>query len=789
MYSYRMFGRRLGWVWMVAGAVGATIAACGGSTDEGPPLDNPGDDAIGDLDGDPGDGGSMFDVPGTPDGTGDVVAGFDVQPSTLQTITVPVGMTSPTVTYTSTSSGSPVNAGWDIDKGDVATIAPGPSMSGIVVPTGKTGGVVTVSAAYGSTILKRQVHVKLTSTQNGATAAQASQVATTVPSLTEGGGIGGVGGEGLGGEVTDGATKTALGAPTSDGKTEGLGLLYPYDKTVFPRGMLAPLLMWDWSIGDADAIQISLATTSGSYTWTGTFGRPAILATTGGKFIRHPIPQDVWKQATDSAGGLAPDGSVDRLVMKLVVAKGGVAYGPISQTYTVAPGRLSGVVYYNSYGTRLAKNYTGAVGGDGRFGGATLGIKVGDSAPKLVAGADGDSNNCRVCHSVSANGSRLVTARQAGPLSYSYDLSPTGSTETTHGVYNEFPGVYPDGSVALTSAGNLLDLPAAAANVPTTGLTATNIGTPAFAPTGKLVVFNPMASGSITNPTQKLFVAPFDLASKTFGSAIMVVDNTGSPAMTRPGWPAFFPDSASIVFQQQTVAGSDGNGHGDMYTRKGSKAHIAWTNITDATKVTSLDQLNGTGYLPKLKTPYSLACTADGVSVGGMDPDHGDDVNLNYEPTVNPAPSGGYAWVVFTSRRMYGNEAVIPPYCSDPRGVNLVTNITTKKLWVAAIDLSAAPGTDASHPAFYLPAQELLAGNSRGFWVLDPCKKEGAECGTGDECCDGYCKPDASGKLVCSNKPPMSMCSEIGDKCTKNSDCCNTTNVCIGGFCREKGPA
>ena len=40
------------------------------------------------------------------------------------------------------------------------------------------------------------------------------------------------------------------------------------------------------------------------------------------------------------------------------------------------------------------------------------------------------------------------------------------------------------------------------------------------------------------------------------------------------------------------------------------------------------------------------------------------------------------------------------------------TQYTTKKLWVAAIDLNAPAGSDPSHPAFYLPAQELLAGNA-----------------------------------------------------------------------------
>jgi hypothetical protein len=63
--------------------------------------------------------------------------------------------------------------------------------------------------------------------------------------------------------------------------------------------------MWDWSTGDADAIQLGIAAADGSFTYTGTFGRPAILATQTppGKFIRMPIPQDVWAMATNTVGG------------------------------------------------------------------------------------------------------------------------------------------------------------------------------------------------------------------------------------------------------------------------------------------------------------------------------------------------------------------------------------------------------------------------------------------------------------------------------------------------------
>jgi hypothetical protein len=165
-----------------------------------------------------------------------------------------------------------------------------------------------------------------------------------------------------------------------------------------------------------------------------------------------------------------------------------------------------------------------------------------------------------------------------------------------------------------------------------------------------------------------------------------------------------------------------------------------------------------------------------------------DDTTLNYEPTVLPVVSGGYAWVVFTSRRMYGSELQSTPWLSWPPDYDTTSlaQATVKKLWVAAIDLSAPAGTDPSHPAFYLPAQELLAGNSRGFWVLDPCKQNGDSCQSGDQCCNGYCEPNGDGgALVCSTTPPS--CSAVSDKCTTAADCCDSTNKCINGYCAQQG--
>ncbi|MGO8999017.1 MAG: hypothetical protein ACLQVI_37295, partial [Polyangiaceae bacterium] len=161
-----------------------------------------------------------------------------------------------------------------------------------------------------------------------------------------------------------------------------------------------------------------------------------------------------------------------------------------------------------------------------------------------------------------------------------------------------------------------------------------------------------------------------------------------------------------------------------------------------------------------------------------------------YEPTVLPVVVGGYAWVVFTSRRDYGNQLTEVPWLSWPPDYDTLSlaQAPVKKLWVAAIDLNAPPGTDPSHPAFYLPAQELLAGNSRGFWVLDPCAQNGAACTSGDQCCNGFCEPAEDGGLICASAPVSSTCSGVQDKCTTAADCCDTTNQCINGFCAEPAP-
>jgi hypothetical protein len=715
---------------------------------------------------------------------GDGSADLDAQAIAItpadQIVTFVSGMPAPTVQYVATTTtGVQVPASFTIDRGEIGSVG---LASGLFTATGGVGGKAIVTATWNGKSATTTITVKLSIVENGASATGADAGADAGDAGNGAGGSGGVGGEGPGGAV-DAATLAALkGAPAAD---TGLSFLYPYDKTVWPRGILAPLLQWKAGAqGDYDAVRIQIA--ESAFTYDGTFAKTAT------PFVHHPITQTAWKQMALSNAG-------EDVTVTLTFAKGGAAYGPITETWKIASAPLKGVVYYNSYGTKLAKNFTGAVGGDGKFGAATLAIKGGSTDPVLIAGATGDQTQCRVCHSVAANGSYLVTQRNLGDQRKfsAYDLktgaetilSPEGATANF-----AWPAIYPDGSMFLgdsssaagstTAPNQLFSMPTGAGPVTPTVVATTGwpagfrAAYPAFSPDGKQLAFT-LFAGDPAADKRSLGVMTFDGATKTFGT-ITKVFSPADLAMQTALFPSFLPTNDGIVFEVELRYNTRDYGGTrsdadiappDPKADRGTRAELWWLDLKATPPVAHrLDALNGYtgGTTPYLPTGPNA---------------HDADWELNYEPTVNPVPSGGYAWVVFTSRRLYGNVATINPFYSDPRYHDLTSTPTPKKLWVAAIDLNAPPGTDPSHPAFYLPAQELLAGNSRGYWVVDPCKSDGNACETGDECCGGFCRPDGTtGALVCTDKTPT--CAHEFEKCSVDTDCCNTPAYqCINGRC------
>ena len=592
--------------------------------------------------------------------------------------------------------------------------------------------------------------------------------------LTQPGGYGGVGGEGPGGPVSPSQATALQQTPTADSMRT---LIYPYSGTVWPRELLAPLLQWTQGKADAQAVAIHLQ--SKTYVYDGTFARPAALASTA-PFLRHPIPQDVWQQATESTAG------TDTLAASLTFLAGGVAVGPLAQTWKVAPGILQGTVYYESYGTQLVTNSDFTAQDGSRVGAAVLGIQLGATAPTVVAGTSTpDGTGCRACHSVAAKGSELVVQDAVYPYAVTslYNLQTLAETPMTPQQVLAWAALSPDGAYALSSSvwmGTATDTQtelfrmAPPAATPVAGaLPAGVVGaTPAFSPDGKHVAFTHVSGtvGSLTGDGSHVVAMAFDPTGPTLSSPQNVF---AIPAAQTDcvGFPSFMPTNDAVLVQLE-LAGCKTSSFQAYVGTGGVHGEIWWSDLATATqhRLDALDGYNpdGTSYLPTGANNHAM------------------DAQLNYEPTVNPAPSGGYAWVIFTSRRLYGSVATIDPFESDPRSYDYAHQITTKKLWVAAIDLNAPPGTDPSHPAFYLPAQELQAGNARGFWVLDPCKADGSSCTYGDECCGGFCQPTSGAGSICASQ--TSSCSEDGEQCSTASNCCNPDAQCVDGFCATPVP-
>ncbi len=513
--------------------------------------------------------------------------------------------------------------------------------------------------------------------------------------------------------------------------------LYPYDGTVFPRGLLAPKLQFGGTAPDAILVHISYS----SMDYIGYFA--------GANPARLQLPDLTWKAITYGAA------ATDSVVVAVTKISGGQVSGPITESWTIAQGSMRGQIYYETYGSAL-------LGGPASVG--IMKIAPGATAPTKVASGCGN-----VCHAASADGSTLVSATGGfGLNSISYDLkqSPPAVIYKDSKQSLVYGGIYPDGTFAMSATNYRTWLPLGSsqsalydtktgASIPAPGWDGVYklAGTSAFSPDGKLFAFNHNDLDQGAGHT--LSMANFNNATKTFSG---FVDMVTDPSLTL-GWPAFTPDDASIVYHAALGGFADGGQNSGYETDGGATGDLYRVDV-------------GT------KTPVRLDAL-DGYGAGGATYLPASDPKLSFAPTVLPEAVGGFVWVVFTSHRSYGNT--LPSQDNgDQNG----------KLWVAALDLHPTAGKDSSHPAFYLDGQESGADNLRGFWVLPPCEQTGTACGSGDECCSGFCRPDGEGGAYSCVPAPAGACANEFEKCTQSSDCCQASAgyAGVGGFCAAPPP-
>jgi hypothetical protein len=543
-----------------------------------------------------------------------------------------------------------------------------------------------------------------------------------------------------------------------------LKLLYPYDGTVFPRGLLAPLLMWDGPVADAVYLRIK----SQSFEYKGVL-KGAVDPTA--MTPQLTIPQDIWVKA-----GQQTNGKNDVFTLELTTRSGGAIAGPVKLTFNIAQATVKGSIYYNSYASKLP----GAA-----LGGNVLRIPAGGKVELFT------SMTCNGCHSVSADGSKMLSqidltsggnafnivsggasnppGAPAGPRASYGALYPDGSkylststsTSVGHAEIAQAPGAPPQSALYDTATGQ---------EIPDTGIPPGAV-MPMFAPDGTRLVFNDMA----INGADGLGVMDYDVkANKATNYRKLMQDDD----VTRPGWPFFLPDSKGVVFIRTISPDFSANGAyigaGAFAAFAGPFADFATLPVAGPPSDLFLADVD-TGKVTLLAKAMGFNTPEDAAAKRTYLP-FPDDIGQSYFPTVAPIAAGGYFWVFFDSIRHYGNLG------------------TQRQLWGFAIDIQANGSytADLSHPAFYLPGQEFGAGNHRAFAALDPCKKDGDTCTSGIDCCGGTCTILSAAELVeptgTCNPPPVDSCAKRDEKCSTDADCCppaanEPPNACIAGFC------
>ena len=557
----------------------------------------------------PGDGGSS----GTSGASGDAA----IRPLTITPATADIKVTKingvvtrvpESITFVASRDGAPVSdAHWFLQQGELGAID---GATGQFVPNGNSAGTGTIIATANGGTGQALVHVTLEGEQNGGISDGTSDPGNCA---TAPGGCGGVGGEPMGGAVLEAdLTKLKTQAPEAD--AGGFSYLYPYDKTVFPRGILAPLLQWDWA---KTAKAVSVKVTSPGVTFTGYYAYPVGATPEARQRIR--IDQPAWRSALNVNDG----GSFLEVDVTLLDSNDKV-YGPFKRQLIVSPAPLTGTVYYNSYDSRLTGQgvvadathpETGVLGG-------VLSIKVSSSDPTVSATpqvalplrtpqvGDPQQKKCTACHVVSANGSTMFvqdgTRHDEGGNdsssdyghSLSFDLQQEPASRAEH-EYADYPNdkhkftwsaPYPDGTFALSSSkitrearrvGNSgLWSKADGSAVSNTGLGAVDAVTPAFAPDGSKVAFSLWGGnvGGAPGNARSLVAMDFACGAAPGSPACVGADKTFSagrqlytdPARY-PAWPSFLPDSSGVVFN---------NGFGDSGQDQSKDPSASFTDCT-----------------------------------------------------------------------------------------------------------------------------------------------------------------------------------------------------------------
>lgn len=501
-----------------------------------------------------------------------------------------------------------------------------------------------------------------------------------------------------------------------------MSIAYPYPQTVFPLGVLSPEIQWFGGSG-GDAYKIHVTEKYYDYTEYFASNQPG----------RHIIPQTDWDAIERSGSGAQSD--------PLTVAMGrysnGTAYQPELNTWHIAQGKLKGNIYYWELPDQCGN-------GNGRI------LRIKPDAEQVDEFFQ--PGGCWGCHTVSRDGKTMMaTLDQSSPFpQITIDLSqdpaqyaglkagqtPIGGTFSAFNDKSDKILVSNDGDWQGTTRLRIVD--ANNGSVYNDNAMGNMCGEPAWSPDGKKIA-------AICNLSSSSWI--FDASGGTLTTADVAPDGftvsniqqlvPQAGGQGRPAYPSFSPGSGDYLAFGRPTAGSRTTGNGDLW----------------------LVETNNPANVKKL-------------AIASSD-------NKSFNPVFSPLRAGGFYWLVFVSRRDYGNHLI---------GSN------RQQLWITAVDDPPTAG-DPSHPPFYVRGQEDCAKSENAYFALPPCKDKGAACTEGSDCCNGQCiKDPQTGMYTCGDPPPPGMCSQDGNSCETSADCCNYNPndpkgiQCIDNFCQYPPP-